>query len=507
MSTFPDHHEKERRPFQKIPVRPINFLTSETIHRTPSSRSFENKTPWYRRIHFSWRLLFCIGLGIFFLWFTIWLFIPIHSPETEELYNSDTSSESTRPTTLFGRIKELVFSGDVVLKAEKRDRINILLLGQGGPGHDGPFLTDTIIIASIKQSTKEVALISIPRDLAITIPGENRVKINSINHLGEKKKSGTGASFAAKTIGDFFDLPIHYYARIDFYAFEELIDEVGGITIDVERSFTDNEYPGPNFTFQTVSFKKGEQTMNGSRALIYARSRHGNNGEGSDFARAKRQQKMILAVKEKMLSFGVLANPVRINQLFTTFESHLSTNLSYGEIAALLRLAKEVNRDELRTLVFDNREGGFLVDSISPEGAYILSPVTGNFDAMKQAIASVFEETPVVINTTPEQTTPVKPIATIEIQNGTWRGGLGARTAKHLTEKGLTISVIGNTLNRPIAESGAYPVSARALPELVKEAAESLGVPAKTELPAGEMAASTTDILIILGDDFTEPSP
>lgn len=508
MTAHPEHDSRTRRSFQKIPVRPINFL-DETASRPPTRAPFSARTfsdPNRIRFSFSWKKILTIFGAFLIIFFTIWLFIPTgaKTPEETDLLTGEVIE---RPNTLFGKIAQMIFSDDVVLKAEKRDRINILLLGQGGLGHDGPYLTDTIMIASIKQSTKQVALISIPRDFEVNFPGKGPMKINMVNHWGEMEKSGTGAAYTAKFISELFDLPIHYYARIDFKAFEEIIDEVGGITINVERPFTDSEYPAANFQFQTVTFKKGEQTMNGERALIYARSRHGNNGEGSDFARAKRQQAMLLALKEKVLSFGTLANPIRITQIFNTIESHLSTNLSYEEIAALLKLAREeLNLSELHTLVFDNRPDGFLRDTINSNGAYVLRPATGNMDSMRLAVQHVFENTPAIENKTPPQAEPTKPIAAIEVQNGTWKAGLGARTAKYLEDKDLTISAIGNTLSRPYTTSGAYGVSPKALPELVEEAAKVLGIPARQSLPSGEVFASTTDILIILGDDFVEPT-
>ena len=117
---------------------------------------------------------------------------------------------------------------------------------------------------------------------------------------------------------------------------------MGGIKVDVERSFTDPLYPAPNNEYQTLTFDAGVQTMNGATALTFARSRHGNNGEGSDFARARRQQKIMLALKQKLLSFGTLANPVRINNVIDSLERHMTTNLEFSEIVSFMKLAREL---------------------------------------------------------------------------------------------------------------------------------------------------------------------
>ena len=132
-------------------------------------------------------------------------------------------------------------------------------------------------------------------------------------------------------------LDLHYYLRMDFKAFEEIINEVGGITINVDNNFIDQLYPAANNEYQTIQFNKGIQTMDGKTALIFARSRHGNNGEGSDFARSKRQQKIILALKEKILSFSTLTNPIKINNIRKTLEKNIRTDIEFSDIMSLLK--------------------------------------------------------------------------------------------------------------------------------------------------------------------------
>src|SRR3989344_6394346 len=162
----------------------------------------------------------------------------------------------------FVQVADFLFGGDTLI-GESRGQINILLLGVGGAGHDGPYLTDTNIILSIKPSTKEVALISVPRDLGVKIPGHDWRKINSAGAFGEAENPGSGGEFARKVFADTFDVEIPYYIRIDFKAFQELIDEVGGVTVNVPRAFTDKAFPGPNFSYTTIHFDAGVQTLNG----------------------------------------------------------------------------------------------------------------------------------------------------------------------------------------------------------------------------------------------------
>ncbi|PIT86120.1 MAG: hypothetical protein COU33_04915, partial [Candidatus Magasanikbacteria bacterium CG10_big_fil_rev_8_21_14_0_10_43_6] len=344
--------------------------------------------------------------------------------------------EPKKPKSLLKKISYFVFNRtDAPLAGEGDDRINVLLLGMGGLGHDGPYLSDTIIIASIKPSTNQVALISIPRDLGVNIPGYGIRKINHANAYGENEKEGWGAAFATEVIEKTFDIEIPYYIRLDFKAFEEIIDDVGGVKVDVERSFTDPLYPAANNLYQTVTFKAGVQNMEGKTALKYARSRHGNNGEGSDFARARRQQKILLALKEKLLSFGTLANPVRINNVITSLEEHLTTNLEFSEIVSFIKLARELENTQIRTIVLDNSPENYLQNAFSSQGAFILEPKSGNYNEINLAIKQIFDqefEQATTVGSTPEQDKPVLPAATIEIQNGTWQAGVAARLKKKL---------------------------------------------------------------------------
>lgn len=413
--------------------------------------------------------------------------------------------EPKKPRSLIQKLSYVVFNHDrEPLEGESEDRINVLLLGMGGPGHDGPYLTDTIMIASIKPSTKQVALVSIPRDLAINIPKYGVYKINHINHFGEQKEADWGGAFATQVISDAFKIKIPYYIRVDFKAFEEIIDEVGGVKVDVERAFTDAEFPAANFTTQTVSFKKGVQDMDGLTALSYARSRHGNNGEGSDFSRAKRQQKIILALREKVLSFGTLLNPVRLSSMMESLESHITTNMEFGELVSLAKLGRELNTEQITNLVFDTSEGGYLRNSAT---FGMIESRTGNFDAMADAINTIFSGSTAgttQVSQTPTQDAPPIAGAQIEIQNGTWSAGLAARVKKTLTDKKISIATVSNSKQKPIATSGIYVLGSRPNDGTAEALAKELFIPIKQTVPTGIIAATSTDILILLGDDFSE---
>ena len=211
------------------------------------------------------------------------------------------------PVSMF----QLATDGEAMVKSDN-GRVNILLLGVGGGIHEGPDLTDTIIVISFHLTKKRLALISIPRDVW---SDSLKDRVNSAYHYGEAKKEGGGLTLSKIIIEDIAGVPIHYAMVIDFSQFETLIDYIGGIDVVVPAAFTDTQYPiagkendecGGDLTYrcryQTLTFEKGLQHMDGSRALMYVRTRHAEGGDGNDFARGRRQQDVIIAVKTKILS-------------------------------------------------------------------------------------------------------------------------------------------------------------------------------------------------------------
>jgi LCP family protein required for cell wall assembly len=481
--------------------RYINFIQDE-----PRVESFERpqqKVPKKKGF-----LLICAIISLFVVFGCTRFILSNEKPNNPDAYDPITL-EPKKPEGILRRIGHFVLSKDIKLKGQSKDRINVLLLGMGGPGHDGPFLTDTIILSGMQPSTKRIAMISIPRDLGVDIPGHGYKKINYANAAGEAQKQNYGATFATQIIEDTFDIDIHYYIRIDFTAFEKIIDEIGGITVDIKRSFTDEQYPDSNHGVQTISFEKGVTKMNGETALKYARSRHGNNGEGSDFARAERQQKVLTALKEKILSFGTLANPVKIYNIIQTLSEHITTNMEFADIIALLRLGKELNTGNIITKVLDNGPNGYLQNAFSEDGAFILEPKNNSFDEINSLIENIFE-TPVekneqtVMEEPPKQEAPPISAANVEIQNGTWQAGLAARIRQQLQDKKFTVNNISNSSIRPQMESAIYNLKGNNIIDAVSALQEELKYPVKQTIPEKITFATTTDILIILGEDTTK---
>jgi len=486
-----------------MPEKYINLLDTE-------EKPYLEKPKKKKRFLF-WGMI----IVLFFLFVACSTYAMLPAKLDNQIAYDPLTQEQIKPDGFFKRMKKIFSNEETIIEEHKKeDRINFLLLGVGGYGHDGGTLADTIMIVSVKPSTEEIALVSIPRDLAVNIPGQGTYKINHTNYFGEKEKKNFGPAFTANILKDTFGVDIHYYLRVDFKAFKEIIDSIGGVKIDVERSFTDTEYPAANYEYQVVSFKKGVQVMSGDTALKYARSRHGNNWEGSDFARSQRQQKVILALKEKLFSLGTLSNPAKLMGIFESVENNIATNLQFGDMVNLLKEYRDIDTSKIITLVLDNSTDGYLKNAVGAGGAYLLKPVTGNFDEISYAIEHIFDEeaegTEIkkkveTTDDTPEQETSHLELTNIEIQNATWRPGLAARTKTLLDKDEYLVQNIGNTNERPMMESGIYNVKSNVfLVPIVEELQKILEIPIKESVPDGEYVNKSTDILIILGEDYNE---
>ncbi len=233
--------------------------------------------------------------------------------------------------------------------------MTILIMGvDKRKGERGPWRTDTMILAYVDPNSKRAALVSIPRDLYVLIPdygrGEHFERINAANVYGELfDYPGGGPALAKRTIYRNFGVQVDRYVMVDFDGFRKIIDMIGGIEIDVPRPITDYRYPTEDYGYMTVHFDAGPQHMDGERALQYARTRKST----SDFDRARRQQQVIMAVRDKVLSLDILPNmtPKNILNIINTLGNSVETDLTLEEILALARLATEIEESNISRAV------------------------------------------------------------------------------------------------------------------------------------------------------------
>ena len=429
--------------------------------------------------------------------------------------HSSTSSSWLDRIPIIKHIKHLAESADKELKGEESDRINILLLGMGGIKHEGGYLTDTIMLVSIEPSTKKVAMISIPRDMAVPVEDMGWRKINNINAYAEVNKPGSGGLAISQAVSDILNIPIDYYVRVDFEGFVNIINELDGIDVYVDNTLEDYKYPvtgmedAENYDsrYEHLYIEKGLQHMDGGLALKYARSRHALGVEGSDFARARRQQKIIEAAKEKVLSFKLLFSPSKITNILDGFNEHVSTNLKVWEIVKLWDMSKNIDKENVTNKVLDNSPDGLLIDTITDEGAYVLIPRSGDYSEVQYLINNIFSDAPMQI-----KTEVVEEKATIEIRNGTWINGLASRISLDLERYGFDVVRIGNSSRQNFEKSVIYDLSFgeknKSL-NILKEKTNaniSLGLPEWLKIDIEKDLASETnpvqpDSILILGQD------
>ena len=320
---------------------------------------------------------------------------------------------------------------------------NVLFLGKGGSNHPGGQLTDTIMLVRIRHEDKRVAMLSIPRDLYVTIPGSGQAKINQAYAEGfnskqdSKEKGIAGAELASEVVFDITGVPIHYYVTADFTGFKEIVDAIGGITIEVEEELNDPQYPNEGFTedgeyyktdaYEPLLVEVGRQKMDGELALKYVRSRHGTGV--SDFNRAFRQQQVLYAIKEKALSLGVLANPKKVSDIISSVGDHVRVSMSPSELCEFLEKFSEVDNGSIINEVLDNAEDGLLVSSNN--GSSILLPKGGDFAQIQNFVKNIFEAT-ILLE------------VEIEVYNGSGVTGRAGVLAEKLKKEGLNVTRISN---------------------------------------------------------------
>lgn len=281
-----------------------------------------------------------------------------------------TNTGGAAPTLLTKNIEEI--STQMVSK-DGDTRINIVIAGIGGKGHKGGSLTDSLQVLSIDPFNNKAAVVSLPRDFYLTLSNKTSVKLNTVYQTGDAQGAGKGGALLKDEIGKILDLKIHYFINIDFAGFEQLVDSLGGVTINVDKAINDPYYPDEALEgYEPFHINAGKQMMNGKTALKYARSRKTT----SDFDRSRRQQQLIVVIKDKALSLGVLANPAKISEIVKIIGSHIKTDIQLNEMQELAKRYKEIQSDSIESKVIDNSKNGPLADS-NQFGGYGLIPKLG----------------------------------------------------------------------------------------------------------------------------------
>lgn len=305
---------------------------------------------------------------------------------------------------------KLITLKDLPIKSYQ-DRSNVLILGFSGGDHEGSDLSDTMMVLSIDPYKKDVVLISLPRDLWVP---SLKAKINTAFHYGEEKKPGSGGIvFAKATVSEVIGEPVQYALGLDFSGFKKLIDLLGGVDVNVEDSFEDDKFPiegkendfcggDPTFScrYEKISFTKGFSHMDGALALKYVRSRYASGKDGTDFSRSKRQQQVILALKEKLLRLSPIRDRQKIVDFIKTFNSTIDSDMNWSEKLSFARIFSSMTYENIRHITLDTGDKeqntkGYLINPPlwQYNGEWVLIPREKNFNEIQSYIkCEMYEE-------------------------------------------------------------------------------------------------------------------
>ncbi len=361
------------------------------------------------------------------------------------------------------------------------EQMNLLLLGLDcREQENGVCRTDTIILTSINTVQKQVAMLSIPRDLWVPIPGYGENRINTAYFYGELNQTGYGAVLAKRTIQLNFGMPIDYYAVVNFEGFRQVVDALDGIDIEVAHPIHDTQYPNGNYGTKTIYIPAGLQRMDGETALQYVRTRH----ESDDFVRAGRQQQVLMAMRERALSVDAIS---KIPRLVSVLSNNFETDLPLDKMVQLAQIGAEIEPISITHKVVDHTMAGPFVTA---RGENVLLP---DWEAILQTVDQLF----------PEQARCDFPDdgATIFVQNGTTYSGLAQQVASSLRLCGANVINYGNAARSDYAESVIVYYGNRE--DSVDSLAGWLGV--KDDNISRQTAPANVDIVLTVGEDFYGP--
>lgn len=369
-----------------------------------------------------------------------------------------------------------------------KQRVNILILGvDQRPGERGPWRTDTMIVVSVDPVSKSVGVLSIPRDLWVEIPGHGEERINAAYVVGELAQfPGGGPALAKKTVQDNLGEPIHYYLRVNFAAFQQVIDLIGGVDVYVEREINDPTYPDMNYGYEPLRIPAGWQHMNGALALKYARTRHAS----SDFERAHRQQQVMLAVRDRVTRLDLLPSLLpRTSEVAEALGSSTQTDLTLDQLVRLAQLASEIDSTHIRTATIDE---AMTRSWTTPQGASVLVPERDKMSVLHGLIFTA------PVSSGDEAAQLAAESARILVLNGTRTNGMATQAAERLRAQGLRVDEVGSA-DRLAAQSLVLYYTGKVVSARV--AARTLGLAESAVAPGGD-SGGEWDIKVIIGTDW-----
>ena len=375
-------------------------------------------------------------------------------------------------------------------------RVNVLLLGiDERQLEEGPWRTDTMILLTMDPAAQTAGMLSIPRDLWVEIPGYGVYdRINTAHFRGDADRypGGGGPALAMDTVQANLGVPVNYYASVNFYAFVQIIDRIGCIPITVPQTIDDPDFPAPEgFGYDPFHIDAGDYCLGGETLLQYARTRA---TYGGDFDRAARQQQVIRAIRDHVLSTGQLPNLItQAPVIYGDVQQGVNTNLTIQQIIQLARVAAEIPDGNICSAVIS---GEYVNQATLEDGSQVIVP---DWTKVRGLVSDLYNGT--------GQCAPGAPSveadftdegAMVKVVNGTREEGLATQTADRLRAIGVTVVEVGNAEQTDHEETLIYNYTGKDL--TAQAIASELGLPSSAII-ASETTDGGADIEVILGAD------
>ncbi|HEU4914857.1 MAG TPA: LCP family protein [Candidatus Saccharimonadales bacterium] len=388
-----------------------------------------------------------------------------------------------------------------LLKGEGDGRVNVLLLGRGGEGHDGADLTDTILLASIDPVNKKAALVSLPRDLWVATPYGSS-KVNAVfayakqraQAKGNNKKDAEAAGLKAiqDEVSEILGVTIHYRTMVDFRAFQDAVNTVGGVDINVteDTAVTERLWNQETGKKYYLNVTPGMQHFDGERALFYARSRH--TSARGDFARAERQRLLIEALSKKISSAGTYTNPVKLSNLMDNFGDHVTTDFSIDDAIRLAKLGKSIGSNFESIDLADPDKPLFTTGMIGNQSVVLPAAGQGDYSEIQAMVRSKLKDGYIL-----------KENADIHVLNGTVTAGLAGEKAEELKTYGYNVSTVTDAPTQDYEKTVIVDLTKGKKPYTKNYLEKRFGVKSTAKLPDSTIPTGTASFVIILGQNET----
>ena len=387
-------------------------------------------------------------------------------------------------------------------------RINILFVGLRGGDPleaDCPFCTDTLILLTVDPTTKTAGMLSIPRDMWVNIPGFGYSRINTAWSLGRGSKlPGGGPVLTMRTISHFIGVPVDYYVQVDFDTFIDIIDILGGVDVyNDETLLLDPVSHGKDFPKVKLTCC-GMRHLRGRVALAYARCRYVSQGcEDGDIGRARRQQKVIFAIRDKILNPENFPNLLaQAPELYNTFSEGIHTNMSLDDAIKLAVLMRDIPKEDIRNAVIDNSMIQLDNAVLGGQNASIIRPIPAKIRILRDQIFTTSGPLSPMAQGYPTDLMQADH-ARIRILNGTSTPELDTRTGSYLSQLGMLVTEYGDTKASSRTTITLYSPKLYALRYLM----DTFGITRSGQMLIKPDPSQTVDIEIQLGADWVNTLP